>query len=290
MTGRWAPLESRHMHGPCVRWPLLFALASGCASTGGVETEVSRLRREVHSLKSELAETRLEIERLQTQVTGLRAVPVQATETSAVAPAGPAIPKLPVVRLRRPERRAPASGGEDPDLGAIDDGGPPVLIKVGPGAGGDEKLPVDHEVLKKPDPVLSSAAKSKKDIEGEYKLALDTLREQQRPGEAKALFVAFRQRYPSSELIDNAAYWIAECSFLLEQHQGAIREFEELIEKHPMSSKVPDALLRVGQSWAKLGKPESARSSWERVRSGYPDSEAAQAADKALRALSSEKR
>lgn len=268
--------------------PALFTVAAtGCATTS-VEPEMSRLRREVRSLKSELAETKQSIERLENRLTLLGAGrPDQGTAQQAAGePAVPRVrsnlPRLPVVRIDESARQAPA--GEDFELGAVDDGSPPILIKLGPGDAGGEKLPVDREVLQKPDPVLSG---NKSDGKAEYELALETLREKKRPAEARALFVQFRSKFPRSPLIANAAYWQAECSLAEAQHQRAIDELGKLIEEHPMSAKVPDALLRIARSWNELARPDQAQIALRRLTRSYPDSEAARDAEKLLAAMDS---
>jgi tol-pal system protein YbgF len=272
-----------------VSWALggiALAWTTGCATTGATEEDMSKLRREVRTLKADLEEAKSNIQRLENQVTVMTAGRAEyGTQTVARDPGQKSmLPKLPVVRLDKHKQAAPAQ--EDPqDLGAMDDGSPPVMIKLGPEGG--EKISVDKEVLDKPDPVLSTkgAAAEKKSMQADYDRALDTLRGQRRPTEARALFTAFKSKYPESPLADNAAFWVAECSFVEEQHARAIQEFSQLIDRHPMSAKVPDALLRVGQSFSKLGKTEEARQALRKVTRGYPGSEAAQEADKILRAL-----
>ena len=261
-------------------WSLLLTAATGCATTSGVELEMSRLRREVRSLKTELSETKQSLERLENRMTLLTAgrpalAPQPAAgEAAAVPRVRSKLPQLPVVRI---DESARAARSEEFELGAVDDGSPPILIKLGPGE--SEKLPVDREILDKPDPVLSA---KKSDGKAEYELALETLREKKQPAEARALFVQFRSKFPRSPLIANAAYWQAECSLAEEQHQRAIDELNEVIDEHPMSAKVPDALLRIAQSWNKLARPDQAQIALRKLTRGYPDSEAARDAEKLL--------
>ena len=126
---------------------------------------MSRLRRDLHGLKKEVQAQRLEIERLGGRVTLLsvgaeppRAKPTEPVTTAQAEPkvrpqAGPGR-VLPVVRLRSkadPSAVQPVESWENP--GAQDDGSPPIVIKLGPKKA--PKLKVDHDVLKRPDPVLS---------------------------------------------------------------------------------------------------------------------------------------
>ena len=158
----------------------LFIGGPGCASTDQLEMELSRVRREVYGLRVQLDQTRREVEHLTGRVTLLsadRKVPVAAAVNSvarpvSAVPAAP-MPNLPVVRL----------GGQAPDtedaqgnaVGAVDDGSPPVMIKLGPSSAAD-KLTVDRAVLAKPDPVLDAESKpaTRVDMATEYQRALQT--------------------------------------------------------------------------------------------------------------------
>lgn len=255
-------------------------LGSGCATTEHLDLEISRLRKDVRRLEGQLTKTRADLELVEGRVTLLSAAP-RASAQARVVEQRPAVPKLPVVRLPADKIAAPAPG----EAGALDDGGPPLLLRLGREARGD-KLPVDHRVLQTPDPVLgkqSSAEAAKR----EYEVALATLREQNNPVEARRLFDAFARAHPNTTLTDNAAYWQAECSFAQGAHAQAIDEFLGVVEKHPRSNKVPDALLRVAQSWQALGKTNKSVDVFERIVDRYPESEAANAASAALASRSS---
>jgi tol-pal system protein YbgF len=242
-----------------------------------------------------------------------------APRGEAARPEAPRMPALPVVRLEPAAPRGKNDGSpsvaqatraanepaRDLDLGAQDDGSPPVLIKVGPdvSGGGDEKLPVDHAVLDKVDPVLSASKPPRaekaevkpKDVAKEaskesraaddYRAALDTLREKKQPKEARRLFEVFRVKYPRSDLADNAAYWLGETYFAEGQWAAAIEAFAKLMADHPGSDKIPDALLRTGGAWLKLDKRREAQDVLTRLGRDYPGSEARGEADKLLSTL-----
>ncbi|MCK5381589.1 MAG: tetratricopeptide repeat protein, partial [Candidatus Latescibacteria bacterium] len=52
----------------------------------------------------------------------------------------------------------------------------------------------------------------------------------------------------SHALKDNAQYWIGECRWGRKDFSGAMDAFRETVERYPDGNKVPDALLKVGQS------------------------------------------
>jgi tol-pal system protein YbgF len=247
----------------------------------------------------------------------------EPARTAAATTTTGRLPALPVVKLEpaaprgkndgspatAQAARAQAEPPRDLDLGAQDDGSPPVLIKVGPDAGGGdgEKLPVDRDVLEKVDPVLSATkppraekpdraaeakaaeAKAKEPKESratdDYRAALDTLREKKQPKEARRLFEVFRVKYPRSDLADNAAYWLGETYFAEGQWAAAIDAFAKLLADHPGSDKIPDALLRTGGAWLKLDKRREAQDVLARLARDYPGSEARGEADKLLSTL-----
>lgn len=270
---------------------------AGCATTTAGDEELARVRRDVHALRGELAETKAALQLLEGQLTLLAAStaarPVAAAappapDATPIAAAPPGRPSLPVVRLEgaAPPAKSAARAGarsRDPDGGAIDDGSPPILIQLGPNDVG-ERLTVDKTVLDKPDPVLGTkgarATEQKEKVD--YDAALAALRSGGSPAEARRLFEAFRTKYPRSSLQDNAAYWLAECSFAESQYARAIEELAKLIADRPSASKVPDALLLTAESWLKLGKAKEAEEVLRRLIKSHPNSAARATADKRL--------
>lgn len=266
----------------------LFGLVA-CSSTGQVEHELSRLRQEVRALRAQLSEEAQARESLESRVTLLTAdrrraapapelgepgasAPARARTAASVDRGEPALPDLPVVKLP-PDLRG------EPGLGALDDGGAPVMIRMGPGDG-EGRLSVDHAVLERPDPVLGSkpgaaAPSAKLGMNEHYAQALSKLRQENDPGAARVLLAAFLEKYPNSHLRPNAAYWLGECSYLEKDYPRAVREFERVLDAHPGSSKVPDAMLRLALSWKKLGKQARADEVARRLVAEHPESEAA---------------
>lgn len=264
-----------------------------CASTDGIEQELSRMRRDLRGVQGELAQTRQQVERLEGRVTLLSlgkgavqpaprtamATPTRPRSRASTNPKPRAQKVLPVVRLG-----ANASAAAQPtpsdrdwvDTGALDQGQPPVLIKLGPSGKVPDKLPVDHSVLLKKDPVLHVDAKASP--RKQYKAALDKLRKDKEPQTALRLFKAFGEQHPKSRLADNAMYWRGECLYVLARYEDAITTMNEVVERFPRSAKTPDALLRTGESWLALGDKDKGLKSLRRVIDRHPTSEAARRA------------
>jgi tol-pal system protein YbgF len=260
--------------------------------------ELSRLRRELRETRADLEKTKADLTRIEGRVMLLSAGHEEAPARDAPrAEPRKAVPQLPVVRLQGGPKT------KDGDDGAQDDGGPPILIKVGPGgADAAERLSVDREVLKHPDPVLGeippkgapAAAKAvkKKPTKAEaqaakleYEQALAALRDKNDPTQARTMLRAFQGRYPESDLLPNAAFWLAECSSAEGKHAQAADEFLKVAETYPSSFKAPDALLRAGESFVRLKDFSKASDLLKRVKDSYPGSDVASQADRALREL-----
>ena len=62
-----------------------------------------------------------------------------------------------------------------------------------------------------------------------------------------------------------------------------------LVAESPKSAKVPHALLRMGQSWLKLGDAKQAGELFKRVRDRYPDNEASAEARRMLETMAEDR-
>lgn len=261
--------------------PLLACFVVACASGGGDElrTELSRLRQEVYALRTDLRHTREDYRALRTEVETLKqapSVPRKPRKPTAAAASDPEPPALPVVKLTSDGKPVPV----EEQMGAIDDGSPPILIKMGPGV--PEKLEVDEEVLETPDPVLGGAANAPETPKAQYEIALETLRRQRDPVRAKALLAAFERKHPRSPLADNAAYWTGEAHFMLAEYAEAAQTFVRLMDAYPDSAKEPWAMLRLGESLYQLARAEEAIAKLEALIRRFPDSPPARTARERL--------
>jgi len=101
------------------------------------------------------------------------------------------------------------------------------------------------------------------------------------------LFTVFLQTYPTSGYADDAAYWLADCTYQNDEFKRAVVRFNAVVSVYPESPKAPDALYRQGESLLKLGPKfhEAARTVFKRVQKDYPDSERAVEATQQLERL-----
>jgi tol-pal system protein YbgF len=120
-----------------------------------------------------------------------------------------------------------------------------------------------------------------------YQTAFDLLQARKYDEAAKA-FNQFLSGYASSPLADNAQYWLAQSHYVQRQFNVALPEFQKVIEKYPQSSKLPDALLKVGYCQSELGNKSAARTALQQVMKQFPDTTAARLATQQLEKLSQE--
>ncbi len=100
-------------------------------------------------------------------------------------------------------------------------------------------------------------------------------------------FTGFLQTWPNSGYADDAAYWLADCTYKQPDYRRAVVRFNAVVSVYPKSPKAPDALYRQGESLLKLGPKfhDAARTVFKKVRKDYPDSERATEAAQQLERL-----
>ena len=122
-----------------------------------------------------------------------------------------------------------------------------------------------------------------------YQAAFELLKEQ-RYEQAALAFEQFLVTYPQSELADNAQYWLAESHYVTDEFTEALAEFSVVINDHPRSRKVPDALLKMGYCNYELERWDEARTALQRVQTEFPDTTAARLAEQRLKRIADEGR
>jgi tol-pal system protein YbgF len=108
--------------------------------------------------------------------------------------------------------------------------------------------------------------------EQEYAAALATYRAREH-GQAVIDFLDFIAKYPKHPLAGNAQYWIGEAYWAQRDYRQALVEFEKVFEHGPQ--KAPDAQLKIGLCYLRLGDVPRAQQAWQRVVNDYPKSESA---------------
>jgi tol-pal system protein YbgF len=127
------------------------------------------------------------------------------------------------------------------------------------------------------------------DDRANYQAAFDLLKDGKYP-EAISGFSQFLTTFPNSALADNAQYWLGEAHYVTRQFAEALRHFQTVVEKHPDSRKIPDALLKIGYCNYELKNYPAARSALGQMVSRFGDTTAARLAAQRLTKMESEGR
>jgi tol-pal system protein YbgF len=83
-------------------------------------------------------------------------------------------------------------------------------------------------------------------------------------------FRQYVETYPSSEMADNAQYWIGECYYSKKLLNEAIAEFDKVSQLFPKGDKVPAARFKKGMALMDLGQPDAARAEFQAIIRYFP--------------------
>ncbi|MCQ8119065.1 tol-pal system protein YbgF [Methylomonas rosea] len=114
-----------------------------------------------------------------------------------------------------------------------------------------------------------------------YQSAYDTLRNGHN-AQAIKMFQDLLKDFPAGEFADNSQYWLAEAYKINREFDAARGAFNKVVSQYPNSSKVPDALLKLGYIEFDLQNTAKARDYLTRVTTSYPGTTAAHLAEKKL--------
>jgi tol-pal system protein YbgF len=137
------------------------------------------------------------------------------------------------------------------------------------------------EPLKKPPVTEESPAISETQL---YETTLETYKKAQYD-QALVGFKSFLEKYPKSDLADNAQFWVGECYMGLNQYEQAILAYQEVIKKYPKGNKVPNAMLRQAFAFYEIKDKVSSRLLLKKIIKTYPDSSEAKIASAKLKTL-----
>ncbi len=98
-------------------------------------------------------------------------------------------------------------------------------------------------------------------------------------------FQGFLVKYPTGSYTDNAQYWLGEANYVTRRFTAAEVEFKKVVNGHPDSPKVADAMLKLGYTYYELGNWDAARQTLEGVSSQYPKSTVSRLAENRLQKM-----
>lgn len=105
------------------------------------------------------------------------------------------------------------------------------------------------------------------------------------PAKARGLLEQYLAQNPSSKLAPNALYWIGETYYSEKSFAQSILKFKEVSRRFPKAGKVPDAMLKIGLAYDKLGDRENAIFYLRTLIEDYPQSDPAKIGRERLRAI-----
>jgi tol-pal system protein YbgF len=120
----------------------------------------------------------------------------------------------------------------------------------------------------------SGVAKDYKDAMAMYDAA--------RYGEAEQAFAAIVAAHPNHDYADNALYWQGEAAYDQAHYADALAAFTKVVEKYGGGSKAPDALLKIGLCYDRLGDAANARDVLTQLVAAYPRADASKIAKRKL--------
>jgi tol-pal system protein YbgF len=85
-------------------------------------------------------------------------------------------------------------------------------------------------------------------------------------------FQSYVATYPSSEMADNAQYWIGECYYGKKKFNEAIAEFDKVSLLFQKGDKVPAARFKKGMALMELGQTDAAKAEFLALTKLYPRS------------------
>ncbi|HEU4523020.1 MAG TPA: tol-pal system protein YbgF [Thermoanaerobaculia bacterium] len=91
-----------------------------------------------------------------------------------------------------------------------------------------------------------------------------------RVGEARAEFQRVFDADPSSELADNALFWIGETYYTAGDYQNAISYYQRVSQQYGDQNKAPDAVYKMAMAYARTGDLVLARNTFQEVIARYP--------------------
>ena len=102
---------------------------------------------------------------------------------------------------------------------------------------------------------------------------------------ALAGFKRFLEKYPQSDLADNAQFWVGETYMALKQYEQAILSYQKVIKNYPKGNKVANAMLRQALAFYEINDKTSARLLLKKIIKNYPKSSEAKIAKEKLKTL-----
>lgn len=107
---------------------------------------------------------------------------------------------------------------------------------------------------------------------------------------ARQGFEDYAEKFPRTDLSDDALYWAGECWSAQKKQREAIAAFDKLFRTYPQSDKAPAAHLKKGIAHLELGEKAQAMVELNFVVNQFPGSDEAKSARQRLKSLGGDSR
>lgn len=235
-------------------------LFSACAS----KSEFNQLRREQTALQTELETVRQEQRKIKQALLNMQKLIEEANRSTTQLRADLQL------QLTRLERQSQMLEDQLKDTGQRLERMPPRVQIVTPEGEGGASTGRQDSLLQNVQNTLDDARKlydsAYQDfVRGQYQLAESGFRQ-------------FLQVMPSSELSDNALYWIGEIYYAQRRYNDAIQAFRQVADQYPGADKVPAALLKIGYAQIAEGRNDAGLTTLQELIRQFPYSNEAKLA------------
>lgn len=134
-------------------------------------------------------------------------------------------------------------------------------------------------------PAAAANYSTNQDENQAYDAAVNMVLKEKNYDKAIPAFEGFIKQFPSSSYVPNAHYWLGQLMFNKGDRAGAASQFSTVANKYSKSPKRADALLKLGMLAQLDGKKAEAKTFYEQVIKGYPNTSPAQLAKQSLSKL-----
>lgn len=107
---------------------------------------------------------------------------------------------------------------------------------------------------------------------------------------AERAFELFARAHAQHDYADNALYWKGEAAYDQQHFDDALGAFTEVVERYGGGNKAPDALLKIGLCYGRLGDTANARDVLAGLVDAYPNARPAELARERLEESAGESR
>jgi tol-pal system protein YbgF len=166
--------------------------------------------------------------------------------------------------MRPGDSLPPIGAASGPDSGPAVQGRPPGILGTLPsGPSGPSGPAIASAPPSQPAPSGGGSA--------QYDQAMNLMGRAQY-SEASAAFRAYADANPDdTELTPQAIYWVGNINFIRQDYAPAARTFAEVIKKYPKSSRAPDAMLKLAQSFMSMGQKSEGCTTLGLIKTKYPN-------------------